>query len=74
MLSTVDEVTEELMECAGGAGTSMGTGGMITKLQAAKVANEAGVNMILANGENPSIILDILEGKEIGTLFKKRGE
>ena len=74
MLSTVDEVTEELMECAGGAGTSMGTGGMITKLQASKVANEAGVNMILANGENPSIILDILEGKEIGTLFKKRGE
>lgn len=74
MLSTVDEVTEELMECAGGAGSSMGTGGMITKLQAARVANEAGVNMILANGENPSIILDILEGKEIGTLFKKRGE
>lgn len=74
MLSTVDKVTEELMECAGGAGSSMGTGGMITKLQAARVANEAGVNMILANGENPSIILDVLEGKEIGTLFKKRGE
>ena len=45
---------------------------MATKLTAAKRATMAGCNMILANGDNPSILMDITEGKEIGTLFIKR--
>ncbi|MDY4079588.1 MAG: glutamate 5-kinase [Clostridium sp.] len=69
MLKIVEEITPELEECAGGAGTNFGTGGMITKLTAGKTANNSGVDMVLANGENPSILLDIIEGKDIGTLF-----
>lgn len=69
LLSVVTEVTSELEECAGGAGSNLGTGGMITKLAAAKVATAAGVDMILANGSEPHIIRDILNGDNIGTLF-----
>ena len=45
---------------------------MATKLTAAKRAINSGCNMILANGDNPSILLDIIGGKEIGTLFIKK--
>ena len=69
LLKEVKEITPELEACAGGAGSSLGTGGMITKLNAAKVVNNVGIDMILANGVNPSILLDIISGKEIGTLF-----
>lgn len=69
LIKEIKEVTKDLEECAGGAGTNLGTGGMITKLKAAKRACNAGVDMILANGEDPYLLLDIIEGKEIGTLF-----
>lgn len=69
LIREIDEITDELEECCGGAGSNLGTGGMITKLTAARTATESGVDMILANGEDPKIVLDILEGKEIGTLF-----
>ncbi len=69
LLTEVKEITLELEQCAGGAGTCLGTGGMITKLTAAKTATNAGVDMVLANGNEPSILLDILKGEEIGTLF-----
>lgn len=69
LLSEVEKITSKLEECAGGAGSNLGTGGMITKLSAAKTAIKAGVNMVLANGNEPSILLDILDGKEVGTLF-----
>lgn len=69
LLKEVHEITPELEACAGGAGTNLGTGGMVTKLTAAKRVNKKGIHMILANGENPSILLEIMEGKEIGTLF-----
>lgn len=69
MLEIVEEVTPELEECAGGAGSNLGTGGMITKLTAAKVSADAGVNMVLANGSEPNILLDILAGENVGTLF-----
>lgn len=72
LIKTVEEITPKLEACAGGAGSSLGTGGMATKLTAAKRAINAGCNMILANGDNPSILLDITEGKEIGTLFIKK--
>lgn len=69
LLKEVRNITSELEEYAGGAGSSLGTGGMITKLTAAKTATKAGVDMVLANGSEPSILLDILKGQEIGTLF-----
>ena len=69
LLKEVYEITPELEACAGGAGSNLGTGGMVTKLTAAKRVNKNGIDMILANGENPSLLLDIIEGKEVGTLF-----
>ena len=54
---------------AGGSGTKQGTGGMITKLEAARTATGAGINMIIANGKNIDSLYVILEGKKVGTLF-----
>lgn len=74
LIKTVEEITPELEACAGGAGSNLGTGGMATKLTAAKRAISVNCNMILANGENPSLLIDIVEGKEIGTLFMKKNK
>ena len=64
------EIDEKIEAAAGGAGTDRGTGGMRAKLTAAKLALEAGVPMVIANGANPDILYDICAGKQIGTLFK----
>ncbi len=66
---TVGRIDEELEGMAKGAGTDLGTGGMATKITAAKIATEAGVDMVIANGENIYTINDVLAGKKIGTLF-----
>ena len=54
---------------AGGAGTNRGTGGMVTKLDAAQIAMENGIDMIIANGDNPDNLYQILENGQVGTLF-----
>lgn len=69
LISIVDNITTEIEATAGGAGTNRGTGGMATKISAAKIALAAGTDMVIANGNEPMLILDILEGKDIGTLF-----
>lgn len=69
MISVVEEITPEVEKCAGGTGTSRGTGGMVTKLSAARIATQAGVDMVLASGENPDVIMDIVSGKDVGSLF-----
>ena len=69
MLSIVHDITPEIEVCAGGAGTRRGTGGMITKLTAAKMANAQGVDMVLTSGNEPGVIMDIIAGNNIGTLF-----
>lgn len=69
MYSIIEKITPELEEYAGGAGSEIGTGGMITKLSAAKIATSAGVDMVLCNGNDPEIISDVLNCKEVGTLF-----
>lgn len=74
LIEEIDTVTKQLEECAGGAGSNVGTGGMITKLTAAKLAAKYGVDMVLANGEQPEILRDILEGKNIGTLFNGKNQ
>lgn len=72
MLTVIEEITPEIESCAGGVGTERGTGGMVTKLSAAKISTAAGVNMVLTNGSRPEVILDIVEGKDIGTLFRAK--
>ncbi|NGY93192.1 glutamate 5-kinase [Bacillus megaterium] len=74
VMKVIDGITPELENFAGDSGTDVGTGGMVTKLTAAKTATSAGVSLILANGKEPSILRDIIEGQEIGTLFLKQAE
>ncbi len=69
LIPVVTEVTDALMQTAGDAGTKRGTGGMVTKLIAAKKAMDAGVDMIITNGKEPKVIYDVLEGASIGTKF-----
>lgn len=75
LIPVVEEITPEIERLAGGAGSSLGTGGMLTKVVAAKRATSAGVDMIIANGANADVLYDILDGKSVGTRFigKKEG-
>lgn len=73
LIPEVSEITEQLLELAGAAGTALGTGGMVTKLSAAKLCMEAGIDMMIANGSNPSILYDIFDGKAVGTRFVGKG-
>jgi glutamate 5-kinase len=69
LIDTVTEVTDEIRNYAAGNGTKRGTGGMVTKLNAAEIVTKAGIKMVLANGNDPMIIFKILDGLKIGTLF-----
>ena len=69
-ISCVEKIDETLFSMAKGPETTFGTGGMTTKIAAAEIANHAGVDMIIANGDDLVNISRILEGKEVGTLFK----
>ncbi|MBS5931878.1 MAG: glutamate 5-kinase [Clostridiales bacterium] len=70
-IDVVEELTEELCSMGKGSSSSVGTGGMATKLSAAKIATNSGTDMLIVNGENVYIINDIMEGKSVGTLFKQ---
>ena len=72
LLPTVEEITAEIEAMTGGAGSALGTGGMATKLHAAHIATEGGVEMVIANGRDPAILYDIVEGKPVGTHFKAK--
>ena len=69
LIRRVEKITPELYSFAGGSGTKRGTGGMFTKLEAAELAVNAGVDTVIVSGSVPSRIYDVLEGKEVGTLF-----
>jgi glutamate 5-kinase len=69
LIPVVTEINPEVLGMAGGAGSTLGTGGMITKLEAAKMATAAGTSMVLMNGENPAKIQTIFSGIPEGTVF-----
>jgi glutamate 5-kinase len=69
IIRTVDKITPELEKLASGAGTSFATGGMVTKIAAAKICLEANIDTVITNGNDPAIIFDVLEGKNVGTHF-----
>ncbi len=74
LLTQVEELTPEILALAGGAGTTLGTGGMATKLKAAQIAGAQGIDMVIANGQYPEKLYDLLDGKPVGTKFVgKRG-
>ena len=68
----VKDLTPEILEMAGGAGTWRGTGGMATKLSAARIAMESGCDMVITNGARPEDLYGIVEGQDIGTRFLAR--
>lgn len=69
LISQVDKITAKIEALAAGAGSKLGTGGMATKIKAAKIATKAGVEMVIANGAAPSVLYSIVEGELVGTRF-----
>jgi len=74
IIHTVPEITPELEKLASGTGSSFSTGGMVTKISAAKICTNDGIDCIITSGSDPSIVFDILEGREVGTHFIARNE
>ncbi len=72
LIHTVEEITGDILKLGGGKGSSLGTGGMATKLKAAQIATQAGCEMVIANGAYPHKLYDIVEGKPVGTRFVRR--
>ena len=73
LISVVSEIGEDILALGGGEGSGLGTGGMRTKLHAAEICTENNCDMIIANGKDPNVLYDIVEGKAVGTRFIKRG-
>ena len=71
-LEVVESITKSVMDMAAGTGSNRGTGGMITKLQAADYATKRGIEVYVINGENPKNIYTVFEGKNPGTRFLAR--
>jgi len=72
LIPLVEEITPEILALADGAGSSLGTGGMSTKLRAAQMVTAEGADMVITNGARPELLYDIAEGKPIGTRFAGR--
>lgn len=69
LIAEVNEITEDLLRIAGGHGSKFGTGGMVTKLHAAQIAMDAGIDTVVMNGAAPEAIYKVLDGKQEGTFF-----
>ena len=72
LIELVEKITPETERAAGGAGRG-GTGGFMTKINAAKIATSNGICVVVMNGEKPTRIYKVLEGKSIGTKFLPEG-
>lgn len=71
LVKKVNVLSDEIVKMAGGSSSKVGTGGMATKISAAKIIFDDGIETIITNGKNPSVIYEILSGEEVGTSFKK---
>ncbi len=69
LIERVAVIDHHIEALAGGAGTAQGTGGMATKVHAAKIAAAAGIELIIASGDDPALLLDLVEGRGRGTFF-----
>lgn len=69
LIEHVKGVDDSIMAMAGGAGTERGTGGMATKLQAARMVVEAGIPMYIMNGKEPTVLYKLMDGEHVGTYF-----
>lgn len=69
LIDRVDHISPEILALAGSSGSALGTGGMATKLRAAQMVMEQGCDMVIAHGEHPELLYDMVEGKPVGTRF-----
>ena len=69
LIPVVEALTPEILALAEGKGSELGTGGMKTKLRAAEIAVNAGIDMIIANGSDPKLLYNVIDGKPFGTRF-----
>ncbi len=69
LLPVVYDLTEDIIALAGSKGSEFATGGMATKLKAAQICGEAGIDMVITNGQRPETLYDIVAGENIGTRF-----
>ena len=73
IIPLVTDVSADIFKMASGAGTARGTGGMATKLNAACIVMESGIDMVIANSCRPGDLYGVVEGGKIGTLFRRNG-
>lgn len=69
LIKTVNGITPEIEALGGGKGSALGTGGMATKISAAKLCNANGTDVVIANGADPAVLYDIADKKSVGTKF-----
>lgn len=74
LISRVENITDEIMALGGDTVSSLGTGGMATKLAAAQNVTRAGCDMVIANGKDPQILYSIVDGEAVGTRFVSGGK
>ena len=70
IIHKVEKIDDKIRALASGSGSNRGTGGMVSKLDAAEMVTSKGIDMVIAHGSKPEKIFDIMDGKEIGTFFK----
>lgn len=68
----VGQITEDIKALAGDSSTNQGTGGMITKINAAEICLSVNCQMVIINGNNPKLLYDVMDGKEVGTRFRRK--
>ena len=73
LIKRVDRIDQSVIGAAGDAGTTMGSGGMVTKVKAARVLGVAGIPLVICSGRRENVIVDAASGNEVGTLFAARG-
>lgn len=72
LIPRVSKIDGEILSLAGVSGSNLGTGGMVTKLQAAKICLSCGCEMVITNGNRPTVLYDIVDGKQVGTTFSEK--
>ena len=70
LIPVVEEITDDIIASAGGAGTQFGSGGMATKIKAAGIANAAGIDLVIINGRYPENLYGVFENRPVGTVFQ----
>jgi len=74
VIPTVDKIDRRVLDIAGGPGSELGIGGMVTKIEAARMAGMMGIPTVIASGRRPGVLAHIVEGEPVGTLFPPAGE